>query len=102
MFTSINHKDVLWNVIIAGFAENKFIIVAFKMLKGPTKPNYATIANILPVCASLDKNVPYCFGRDIRCHVQQRTELLADVSVFIALVSFYLRVGWMDEVESLF
>ena len=102
MFTSINHKDVLWNAIIAGFAENKFIIVAFKMLKGPTKPNYATIANILPVCASLDKNVPYCFGREIHCHVQQRTELLADVSVFNALVSFYLRVGWMDEVESLF
>ncbi|KAK9996853.1 hypothetical protein SO802_021539 [Lithocarpus litseifolius] len=96
VFTSINHKDVLWNAIVTGFAENKFIIDAFKMLKGPTEPNYSTIANILPVCASLDKNVLYCFGREIRCYVQQRTELLADVSVFNALVSFYLRVGWMD------
>ncbi|KAF3950112.1 hypothetical protein CMV_024092 [Castanea mollissima] len=61
VFTSINHKDVLWNAIITGFAENKFIIDAFKMLKGPIEPNYVTIANILPVCASIDKNVPYCF-----------------------------------------
>uniref|UniRef100_A0A2N9IBP4 Pentatricopeptide repeat-containing protein n=1 Tax=Fagus sylvatica TaxID=28930 RepID=A0A2N9IBP4_FAGSY len=107
LFTSINHKDVVsWNAIIAGFAENKFIVEAFKlfrwMLEGPIEPNYATIANILPVCASLDKNVSYCFGRQIHCYVQRRTELLTDVSVRNALVSFYLRVGWMEEAESLF
>ena len=107
VFTSINHKDVVsWNAIIAGFVENKIMVDALElfrwMLKGPIEPNYATIANILPVCAFLDKDVPYCFGREIHCYVQRRTELLADVSVCNALVSFYLRVGWMEEAESLF
>jgi pentatricopeptide repeat protein len=107
VFNSISHKDVVsWNAIIAGFAENKLMCDAYGlfrwMLKGPIEPNYATIASILPVCASLGENVHYCFGREIHCYVQRRTELVADVSVYNALVSFYLRVGQMEEAESLF
>lgn len=107
VFKNISHKDIVsWNAIIAGFSENKLMSDAFKlfrwMLKGPIEPNYATIANILPVCASLDKNVPYCFGKEIHSYVQRRPELITDVFVRNALVSFYLRVGWMEEAESLF
>ncbi|KAG2668284.1 hypothetical protein I3760_15G152900 [Carya illinoinensis] len=107
VFNSMNQKDVVsWNAIIAGFAENKLTGNAIKwfqwMLEGPVEPNYATIANILPVCASLDENAPYHLGREIHCYVQRRTELISDVSVRNALVSFYLRGGWMKEAVSLF
>ncbi|CAL9011918.1 unnamed protein product [Prunus brigantina] len=107
VFNSITDRDVVsWNAIIAGFAENSFINDAYKlfswMLKGPVEPNYATIANILAVCASLDKDVAYCSGREIHCYVLRRNELAADVSVCNALVSFYLQLGRMQEAESLF
>ncbi|GAV70355.1 PPR domain-containing protein/PPR_2 domain-containing protein/PPR_3 domain-containing protein [Cephalotus follicularis] len=106
-FNSINHKDVVsWNAIIAGFSEIKLMDSAFSlfrwMLKGPIEPIIATIANILPVCASLDKNVGYCFGKEIHCYVLRRTELELYLSISNALVSFYLRVGQMEEAESLF
>ncbi|XP_048318541.2 putative pentatricopeptide repeat-containing protein At5g08490 [Ziziphus jujuba] len=106
-FNSISHKDaVSWNAIIAGFAENRFINDAFnlfgRMLKGPIKPNYATIATILPVCASLDESFAYRCGREIHCYVIHRNELEADVSVCNSLVSFYLRLGHTEQAESLF
>ncbi|KAJ1386505.1 Tetratricopeptide-like helical domain superfamily [Sesbania bispinosa] len=72
------------------------------MVKGSTQPNYATVANILPVCASFDKNVAYHCGRQIHSYVLQWPELSADVSVCNALMSFYLKVGRMKEAESLF
>lgn len=106
-FSSIADKDVVsWNAIIAGFSENKLMYDAFRqfrwMLKGPVRPNYATIANILPVCASLDRSSAYCFGREIHCYIWRRIELGADVFVGNALVSFYLRVGRMEEAALLF
>ncbi|KAJ7957134.1 Pentatricopeptide repeat [Quillaja saponaria] len=107
VFNNIVHKDVVsWNAIIAGFAENKFEDEAFRlfssMVKGPIKPNYATIANILPVCASMDGNIAYISGREIHCFVLQRSELSADVSVCNALISFYLKLGRPGAAESLF
>ncbi|TKY73738.1 putative pentatricopeptide repeat-containing protein [Spatholobus suberectus] len=107
VFDSIVHKDVVsWNAMIAGLAENGLVEDAFllfsSMVKGPTRPNYATIANILPVCALFDKSVAYCYGRQIHSYVLQWPELLANVSVNNALISFYLKVGLMREAEALF
>ncbi|KAM1262632.1 hypothetical protein ACFX13_028403 [Malus domestica] len=107
VFNSIIDKDVIsWNAMIAGLAENGFIHDAYKlfswMLKGPVEPNYATIANVLPICSSLDKNTAYCAGREIHCYVLRRNELAADVTVFNALVSFHLQLGRMEQAESLF
>ncbi|XLR36562.1 hypothetical protein HN51_045914 [Arachis hypogaea] len=107
VFDDIGQKDVVsWNAMIAGLAENLLFEDAFtlfgSMVKGPTQPNYATIANILPVCALLDENVAYQYGRQIHSYVLQRAELSADVSVSNALISFYIRVGRMMEAESLF
>ncbi|KAK4841145.1 hypothetical protein QYF36_027102 [Acer negundo] len=106
-FVSIVAKDVVsWNAIISGFSENKLNEDAFRlfhgMLRGSTEPNYATIMNILPVCASLDRNIGYSFGREIHCYVLRRAKLVADISVCNALLSFYLRVGRMEEAELLF
>ncbi|XP_052109402.1 putative pentatricopeptide repeat-containing protein At5g08490 [Arachis duranensis] len=107
VFDDIGHKDVVsWNAMIAGLAENLLFEDAFtlfgSMVKGPTQPNYATIANILPVCALLAENVAYQYGRQIHSYVLQRAELSADVSVSNALISFYIRIGRMMEAESLF
>ncbi|XP_074362684.1 putative pentatricopeptide repeat-containing protein At5g08490 [Apium graveolens] len=70
VFHIITEKDVvLWNAMISGFAKNKFTGEAFKlfywMLKESVIPNYATIANILPVCASLKVDAAYRFGKEI-------------------------------------
>ncbi|KZV52198.1 tetratricopeptide repeat protein 7A [Dorcoceras hygrometricum] len=52
--------------LATGFAENKLVDKAFelfvKMIEGLVIPNYATIANMLPVCAA-----GIYFGRDWRC-----------------------------------
>ncbi|XP_020540099.1 putative pentatricopeptide repeat-containing protein At5g08490 [Jatropha curcas] len=106
-FDSINEKDVVsWNAMIAGFSENKLMDKAFRlfilMLKSRIQPNHATIANILPVCASLDRNAAYLFGKEIHSYTLRHNELLADVSVCNALMSFYLVVGRVKEAELLF
>lgn len=106
-FDSIDEKDVVsWNAIISGFAENNLMEDAFRlfssMLKGQIKPNYTTLANILPVCASFDGYIAYWFGKEIHGYVLRHNELLADVFVWNALVSFYLRVGRVEEAELLF
>ena len=106
-FNRIEFKDVVsWNAVIAGFSENKFTEEAFKlfhaMLKGPIQPNYATIASILPVCASLEENAGYRYGKEVHCHVLRRMELVEDVSVINSLMSFYLRIGQMEKAEFLF
>ncbi|KAK7350756.1 hypothetical protein VNO77_09684 [Canavalia gladiata] len=107
VFDNIIHKDVVsWNAMIAGLAENGLVEDAFSlfssMAKGPMQPNYATVANILPVCASFDRNIAYCYGRQIHSYVLQWPELSADMSVCNALISFYLKVRRMTEAESLF
>ncbi|CAL9229655.1 unnamed protein product [Arabidopsis halleri] len=106
-FDDIADKDVVsWNAIIAGFSENKMMADAFRsfclMLKEPTEPNYATIANVLPVCASMGKNIAYRSGRQIHSYVVQRSWLQTHVFVCNSLVSFYLRVGRIEEAASLF
>ncbi|KAE9608625.1 putative tetratricopeptide-like helical domain-containing protein [Lupinus albus] len=107
VFDDIVHKDVVsWNAMIAGLAENGFLEDAFtlfsSMVKGPEQPNYATIASILPVCASFNKDVAYRCGRQIHPYVLQRAELSAHVSVTNALISFYVKVGHMTEAETMF
>ncbi|XP_065874527.1 putative pentatricopeptide repeat-containing protein At5g08490 isoform X2 [Euphorbia lathyris] len=105
-FSSITDKDVIsWNAIIAGFSENKLIHNALSlftlMLRNQMKPNHATIANVLPVCASLDKDTACCFGKMIHSYAL-RHELFADVSLCNAFVSFYLMIGLVKEAEFLF
>ncbi|KAJ6938018.1 hypothetical protein NC652_012336 [Populus alba x Populus x berolinensis] len=66
-FANIDEKDVVsWNASISGFAETNLMEDAFRlfssMLPGQIKPNYTTLANILPVCASfglVDEGLKY-------------------------------------------
>ncbi|XP_063940898.1 putative pentatricopeptide repeat-containing protein At5g08490 isoform X1 [Daucus carota subsp. sativus] len=107
MFRMITEKDVVsWNAMIAGFAENKFTGEAFRlfcwMLKDSAVPNYATIANILPVCAGLEENAAHRFGKEIHSYVLHRPDLMDNISVTNALMGFYSRIRRMNEVEYLF
>ncbi|KAL2497994.1 putative Pentatricopeptide repeat-containing protein [Abeliophyllum distichum] len=72
------------------------------MIKGQVIPNYATVANILSICAGLGEIVSYRYGKEIHCYVLRRAELGSEVTVFNALLSFYLRLGQIREAESLF
>ncbi|KAL2559985.1 putative pentatricopeptide repeat-containing protein [Forsythia ovata] len=107
VFHGISDKDVVsWNAIIAGFAENKLVDDAFQffqwMIKGQVIPNYATVANIMSICAGLGEIVSYRYGKEIHCYVLRRAELGSEVTVFNTLLSFYLRLGQIREAESLF
>ncbi|KAL0454951.1 UNVERIFIED_CONTAM: putative pentatricopeptide repeat-containing protein [Sesamum latifolium] len=92
--------------IIAGLAENKLVENPFElfheMIKGPVLPNYATIANILPICAGFGDTVGHILGKEIHCYVLRRTELENEIMIINALLSFYLRIGRIREAESLF
>ncbi|KAL9662051.1 hypothetical protein QQ045_026879 [Rhodiola kirilowii] len=106
-FQDIPQKDVIsWNAMIAGFSESKLARGAFdvflKMMKDKAEPNYVTFVNILPLCGLLDKNVTTRFGMKIHSYVLQRSELEENVSVLNALLSFYLRIGHIQNAEVLF
>ncbi|KAG8363824.1 hypothetical protein BUALT_Bualt19G0062400 [Buddleja alternifolia] len=107
VFDGIADKDVVsYNAIIAGFAENKLVGNAFQffrqMIDGRVMPNYATTANVLPVCSALGNAVGYKLGKEIHCHVLRRAELEEEITVINALLSLYLRVGRIREAQSLF
>ncbi|MGV7953775.1 hypothetical protein PJO47_29365, partial [Mycobacterium kansasii] len=58
VFNQIVCQDIVsWNAMIGGDAENGLSKEAFglfhRMLLADFKPNYATIVNILPLCAFL-------------------------------------------------
>ncbi|XP_042478874.1 putative pentatricopeptide repeat-containing protein At5g08490 [Macadamia integrifolia] len=106
-FRGIAYEDVVsWNAIISGYAENGFFADAFElfrqMLAVDCDPNYATIVNILPVCVLLEHDGKYRFGEQIHGYVMRRPQLVADISVYNALVSFYSRIGRLAEAESIF
>ncbi|OAY63794.1 Pentatricopeptide repeat-containing protein, mitochondrial [Ananas comosus] len=59
VFLLIGCKDVVsWNSIISGFLENGFYEEAFDLFSHMVSmrflPNYATIANVLPICAFVE------------------------------------------------
>lgn len=107
VFDRIIDKDVIsWNAIIAGFMENKLENDAFELFKCMLKlnipPNYATIANVLALFARLRDNAGYWFGREIHSYMLRRAELATEITVVNALLSFYLRIGQIEDAEILF
>lgn len=107
VFRGIDDKDVVsYNAAIAGLAENKLVEDAFRifveMIRGSVMPNYATIANTLPICAALGNGFRDMLGKEIHCYVLRRADLENEVFVINALLSFYLKIGRVREAQSLF
>uniref|UniRef100_A0A803L533 Pentatricopeptide repeat-containing protein n=2 Tax=Chenopodium quinoa TaxID=63459 RepID=A0A803L533_CHEQI len=106
-FCEIYDKDVVsWNALISGFTEGGFYSDAYllfrRMLLGHVAPNYATLASILPVCATLDRDITHNLGRELHVYALKHCELQKDVFVVNALMSFYLRMGVLEGAEALF
>lgn len=104
VFGEISDKDVVsYNAAIAGLAGNNLVEDAFhlftEMIKGAVMPNYATIANVLPICAATGCDR---LGKEIHCYVLRRAELEDQTTVINAMLSFYLKVGRIQEAVSLF
>lgn len=107
VFREIDDKDVVsYNAAIAGLAENNLVEDAFRlfteMIKGTVMPNYATIANVLPICAAMRNAGHDRLGKEIHCYVLRRADLEAQTIVTNAILSFYLKVGRIREAEALF
>ncbi|XP_047980239.1 putative pentatricopeptide repeat-containing protein At5g08490 isoform X1 [Salvia hispanica] len=107
VFGEISDRDVVsYNAAIAGLAENQLMGDAFQlfteMIRGPVMPNYATIANVLPICAAMGKTGCDRLGKEIHGYVLRRSDLEDETTVINAILSFYLRVGRIQEAESLF
>ncbi|XP_058097554.1 putative pentatricopeptide repeat-containing protein At5g08490 [Magnolia sinica] len=103
VFNQIVCQDIVsWNAMIAGYAENGLSKEAFglfhQMLLADFKPNYATIVNILPLCAFLGDD---CRGKEIHSYIL-RFGFDSEVSVCNALMTFYSRIGHMEEAEFVF
>ncbi|KAL4586318.1 hypothetical protein LXL04_010954 [Taraxacum kok-saghyz] len=100
VFDEMSERDVVsWNAMVAGLVENGMFPEAFSMFRQMivegTSPNYATIANILPICT-------HHFGKQIHCYTIRREELFLDTSVTNSLLGFYSKTKQMKEAESLF
>ncbi|KAI7742258.1 hypothetical protein M8C21_033991, partial [Ambrosia artemisiifolia] len=89
VFDEMSERDVVsWNALVAGLVENALVFDAFRVFKRMVKesvwPNYATIANVLPVCGSVEGG--YWFGKEIHSYAMRREEIFSDVSVVNSLV----------------
>lgn len=104
LFSLIAYKDVVsWNALIAGCSEMGFFDEAFElfheMVSNGFLPNYATVVNVLPICAFVGNG--WLYGREIHCHVL-RLGLETDLSVVNALLTHYSKLGDMNAAESIF
>ncbi|KAI3818448.1 hypothetical protein L1987_12255 [Smallanthus sonchifolius] len=104
VFDEVSERDIVsWNAMVAGLAENGLVFEAFgmfkQMIKEGIRPNYATIANILPVCASLEGDQAYQFGKEIHCYAMRREELFSDVFVVNSLVGYTSNGEWFKALE---
>ncbi|KAL8259153.1 hypothetical protein R6Q59_027106 [Mikania micrantha] len=107
VFDEMSERDVIsWNAMVAGLMGNGLVFEAFgmfkQMIKEGIQPNYATIANILPLCALLESDHAHQFGKEIHCYAVRREEHFSNVYVMNSLVGFYSKMGQMKEAESLF
>nr|XP_043625828.1 putative pentatricopeptide repeat-containing protein At5g08490 [Erigeron canadensis] len=107
VFDEMSERDVVsWNAVVAGLVENGLVVEGFGMFREMVLervwPNYATVANVLPVCGLVGGEYGYRFGKEIHCYAIRREDVFGEVSVVNSLVGFYSRMGRMKEAECLF
>ncbi|KAH7681436.1 Tetratricopeptide-like helical domain-containing protein [Dioscorea alata] len=104
VFNHIGCKDVIsWNSMISGYSEQGFFAEAFQifkqMISSSFKPNHATVATILPICALVENG--YHCGKEIHSYVL-RSGIENDLSSNNALLTYYSKIGDMGIAESIF
>ncbi|XP_065881985.1 pentatricopeptide repeat-containing protein At1g71490 [Euphorbia lathyris] len=104
MFQSIETKNIItWNSMLSGFAHmDRSEEVSFlfrEMLQSGIRPNYVTIAGILPLCARV-ANLQH--GKEFHCYILRRAEFKDYLLLWNSLVDMYARSGKVLEAKRLF
>ncbi|XP_050377135.1 pentatricopeptide repeat-containing protein At1g71490 [Argentina anserina] len=104
LFQSIEDRSIItWNSMISGFShmdraeEASFIFR--KMMCCGIKPNYVTIASILPVCARV-ANLQH--GKEFHCYITKHVEFVDYLLLWNALVDIYARSGRVVDAKKVF
>lgn len=92
-----------WNSMLSGYAHmDRFDEAYFlfrKMLFSGIKPNYVTVASILPLCAR-EANLQY--GKEFHCYIIRRDEFMDYLLLWNSLVEMYARSGKLSEAKKVF
>ncbi|WCJ34854.1 Tetratricopeptide repeat (TPR)-like superfamily protein [Euphorbia peplus] len=104
MFQSIETKNLIsWNSILSGFARvDRPEEVSFffrEMLRSGIRPNYVTIAGILPLCARV-ANLQH--GKEFHCYILRHAEFKDYLLLWNSLVDMYARSGKVLVAKRLF
>eukprot|EP00253_Pinus_taeda_P008930 PITA_08930 len=96
-FEKMSKRDVVsWNTLITGYAQSGNMNKALKLLNqmrgASIKPDWVTMANVLPACAQVGA---LRLGKCIHDYIV-KSGLDSDVSVGTALVDMYAKCGSME------
>ncbi|PIN00697.1 hypothetical protein CDL12_26805 [Handroanthus impetiginosus] len=104
LFRSVEAKNIItWNSIISGFAQwnssGEATFLFREMLHTGIKPNYVTLAGILPLCARV-ANLQH--GKEFHCYIARRKEFHGYLLLWNALIDVYARSGRVSVARRLF
>lgn len=95
IFRSIEAKSIIsWNSIISGFAQwdrsEEATFLFRELFHMDFKPNYVTLAGILPLCARV-ANLKH--GKELHCYIAKRAEFWGCLLLWNSLIDTYARSG---------
>ncbi|XP_021766099.1 pentatricopeptide repeat-containing protein At1g71490-like [Chenopodium quinoa] len=104
IFQQMEEKDIIsWNSIISGYAHyGKYEEASFlfrDMLLCGFRPNYVTVASILPLCAR-EANLQH--GKELHCFIIKRQDFSEYLLLWNALVEMYARTSRISEAQTVF
>ncbi|XP_015886020.2 pentatricopeptide repeat-containing protein At1g71490 isoform X1 [Ziziphus jujuba] len=104
LFRLIEEKStVTWNSMLSSYAHMDLAEEASslfrEMLRSGIKPNYVTIASILPLCARV-ANLSH--GKEFHCYIMKRKGFGDYLLLWNALVDMYARSGKVLEAKRVF
>lgn len=100
----MEEKDIIsWNSIISGYTHvDKSEEASFlfrEMLLSGFRPNYVTIASILPLCARI-ANLQH--GKELHCYIIKHQEFSNYLLLSNSLIDLYARAGKISEAKWVF
>ncbi|XP_021749373.1 pentatricopeptide repeat-containing protein At1g71490-like [Chenopodium quinoa] len=104
IFQQMEEKDIIsWNSIISGYAHyGKYEEASFlfrEMLLCGFRPNYVTVASILPLCAR-EANLQH--GKELHCFIIKRQDFSEYLLLWNALVEMYAKTSRISEAQTVF
>ncbi|CAA0809987.1 Pentatricopeptide repeat-containing protein [Striga hermonthica] len=104
MFRLSETKSIVtWNSIISGFAQwerpEEAMYLFKELLLAGIKPNFVTLAGILPLCARV-ANLRH--GKEFHCYICRREEFQSHLLLWNSLIDMYARSGKVLTARKLF